>query len=61
MVPPDDSEALAEAISEVMSDSRLRDGLVVGGLSRAAEFTWERTARGTLEVLRRTVTEARRT
>jgi glycosyltransferase involved in cell wall biosynthesis len=45
MVPADDPEALAEAIGQVLDDSRLREGLVGRGLARAAEFSWEATGK----------------
>ena len=35
-----------------MSDRELRQSYVEKGLRRAHEFTWERTARETLEVLK---------
>lgn len=38
---PDDSEAIAAALSEVLADP---DPWVERGLARAAEFTWERSA-----------------
>ncbi|MDQ1173109.1 glycosyltransferase involved in cell wall biosynthesis [Microbacterium testaceum] len=42
-----DDSAVAAAIDEVCSDADLRQRLSVDGLARAAEFTWERTARET--------------
>jgi glycosyltransferase involved in cell wall biosynthesis len=38
-----------------MTDAALRERLRTDGLARAATFTWERTARITLEVYRRIV------
>jgi len=52
LVPPRDHAALAEAILKVLTDSRLREKLVARGKARAGEFTWERCARRTLEVIR---------
>lgn len=44
-VDPLDPDAIAEALLQVTGDDRLRDDLRSRGLSRAAEFTWIRTAR----------------
>lgn len=46
---PDDHDELARLIERVIHDGRLRERLVAAGRARAAEFTWERTARETLE------------
>ncbi len=50
MVRPDDTGGLADAIDRILTDSQLRDDLVVRGIRRAERFTWERTARQTAEV-----------
>jgi glycosyltransferase involved in cell wall biosynthesis len=42
---------LVDAITSVMTDERLRADLQAGALARAAELTWERTARTNFEVL----------
>ncbi len=44
-VDPLDVEALAAAIARVLSDGDLRTKLESRGPARAAQFTWERTAR----------------
>ena len=44
------SEGLGEGIRRVLSDSSSRDSLVSRGRKRALDFTWERTARETLNV-----------
>jgi len=41
VVPSGDTDALAEAIARLSRDDDRRRELVVRGLSRAAEFTWE--------------------
>ena len=48
---PGSPEELGEAILRVVGDPMLRNDLVGKGLTRAKEFTWERCARQTLEVL----------
>ncbi|HEX2030352.1 MAG TPA: glycosyltransferase family 1 protein [Actinomycetota bacterium] len=52
-VDPLDPASIAEGIRRVAEDEALRRRLREGGPRRAAGFTWERTARGTAEVLRR--------
>jgi glycosyltransferase involved in cell wall biosynthesis len=52
LVEPDDSAGMAEAVSRLLLDASLREQMVQRGLAWAAEFTWERTARSTLEVYR---------
>jgi glycosyltransferase involved in cell wall biosynthesis len=53
LVDPDDSDAMAGAMHELLFDEALRTRLAGMGLARAASFTWERTARATAESLRR--------
>jgi glycosyltransferase involved in cell wall biosynthesis len=46
---PRDEGAIAHALERLLSDRALADRLRALGLERAREFTWERTARLTLE------------
>jgi glycosyltransferase involved in cell wall biosynthesis len=46
---PHDQAAIASAISRLLSDETLRARLQARGTARARQFTWERTARLTLE------------
>jgi alpha-1,3-rhamnosyl/mannosyltransferase len=50
LLDPDDHGRWADAIVDVMTDARLRARLRSDGLARAAMFTWERTARLTVDV-----------
>jgi glycosyltransferase involved in cell wall biosynthesis len=50
---PHDESAIAEALRRLLDDTTLREQLRVHGLARAGEFTWQRTARLTLESYRR--------
>jgi glycosyltransferase involved in cell wall biosynthesis len=50
-VSPGDADALAAAILRVLDDAPLADDLRRRGLARAPEFTWERTAARTLEII----------
>jgi glycosyltransferase involved in cell wall biosynthesis len=49
---PLDSADIARAITAVIGDPELRDGLAARGGERAAAFSWERTAQETLDVYR---------
>lgn len=53
LLDPFDVAAWTDAIAAVVNDERTRDRMRTSGRVRAAEFTWERTARVTLEVYRR--------
>jgi glycosyltransferase involved in cell wall biosynthesis len=55
LVEPTDVQALAAAIADLLESDDLRSRFSALGRSRAAEFTWERTARLTLEVYRKAV------
>ncbi|MFP4597334.1 MAG: glycosyltransferase family 4 protein [Persicimonas sp.] len=53
LVDPRRPTAIAEAISRILEDDAFRQDLRERGLERAAEFSWERCARETLEVYER--------
>jgi glycosyltransferase involved in cell wall biosynthesis len=53
LVDPADADALAERLRAVLRDELLRQDLRAKGLARAAQFSWERTARETVAVYRR--------
>jgi glycosyltransferase involved in cell wall biosynthesis len=50
---PHDERAIADALERLLSDRAEAERLAARGLERAREFTWERTARMTLESYRR--------
>jgi glycosyltransferase involved in cell wall biosynthesis len=52
-VEPEDVDAIAGGLERLLSDSKLRQKLGDEGKRRAADFTWDRAAEQTLEVLRR--------
>lgn len=52
LVEPNDVEALARTIVEILDDEDRRRALSLRGLEQAAKFSWERTAQLTLEVYR---------
>lgn len=51
-VDPYDVTDIATALGELLTDEAKRRRLREAGLARAREFSWERTARETMEVLR---------
>ena len=58
LVDPEDARGWTDAIVRVVSDEDRRNAMRAAGLARAAEFTWARTARITLDVYRRAVAVA---
>ena len=52
LVDPEDEEAFAAAMSRVLCGGQLKKSMVEKGKARAAGFTWEKTARRTLDVYR---------
>jgi glycosyltransferase involved in cell wall biosynthesis len=50
LVDPMDVDALAEAIVELLNDENQRQVLGAAGLEHAGKFSWEKTARLTLDV-----------
>ena len=64
LVDPRDPADLARSIMDLLADEDERHRLSIAGRQRASEFSWEKTARKTLEVyeeaLRRSTSEARR-
>jgi glycosyltransferase involved in cell wall biosynthesis len=50
-IDPYDPASIAEGISKVISDQNVRRELIKKGFRRAAAFTWENTARKTLEFI----------
>lgn len=53
LVPPHDADALAAAMSELLTDHDLRRSLVERGRARAARYDWDDTANGLVDVYRR--------
>jgi alpha-1,3-rhamnosyl/mannosyltransferase len=50
LVDPDDIDGLADAVGRIEGDEDLRRRLGAAGRTRAAAFTWERTAARTVDV-----------
>ena len=57
LVDPYSVNEIAAGLERVLSDPELRDDLRERGLRRAEEFSWERTARQTLEIFERIANE----
>ncbi len=53
---PHDAVAIAGALRQLLEDEALCDRLRARGVERAAQFTWERTARATLQSYERALT-----
>jgi glycosyltransferase involved in cell wall biosynthesis len=54
LVDPEDTEAIASGLERLCSDDALRARLREEGPRRAAQFSWEKTARIVLDVLEKT-------
>ena len=52
-VDPEDVDDIAAGLEKLLSDPALRNRLVEAGKLRAADFTWQKAAAATIEVLRR--------
>jgi glycosyltransferase involved in cell wall biosynthesis len=50
LVPPDEAQSLAVAMERVLNDDELRARMRIRGQEQAAHFTWDETARRTLQV-----------
>lgn len=53
LIDPDDTESIATGITQILSDSTLRERLSCKGLERSHRFTWDRCAQDTLTLLER--------
>ncbi|HEX8722332.1 MAG TPA: glycosyltransferase family 1 protein [Pyrinomonadaceae bacterium] len=56
---PRDPAALTRTLLELLDDARARRALSEAGVRRAARFSWERTARATLDVYREVLERSR--
>lgn len=53
LINPYEIKEITEAMQIIATDSQLRDRLSTQGISRASQFSWERTGLATVEVLSR--------
>jgi glycosyltransferase involved in cell wall biosynthesis len=49
---PDEKDSIASAIRSIITGTDLRNALAARGLERSRQFSWAKTARQTLEVIR---------
>ncbi len=56
LVSPTDTDGLSRAMERIFSDAVLAQSLRERGLQQAAQFSWKKTARQTLEIYRRVLT-----
>jgi len=54
LVNPKNEEEIGQKILEVLENERLQEDLRKKGLARAQEFSWEKCARETFEILKET-------
>lgn len=52
LVPPEEPEAWAHALERIVKDGTLRTELIAKGAERIKQFSWEKTAEQTWEVLK---------
>lgn len=50
MVNPYDTDSLAQAMRQILTDDKLRDEMIRKGLKQSKKFSWEKTAEQTQEV-----------
>ncbi len=55
LVPPEDVQALAQAMDDVLTNESLKNRLARRGPRQASQFTWDRTARETLQVYQKLI------
>ena len=57
LIPPDDEQAFANAMDDVLSNCRTADELRQKGLEKARQFSWRRAAAETIAVYRRILSQ----
>jgi len=60
LVDPLDTEAMAQAMHDLLEDQTWRESLRDKGLKRARQFSWEKAARETVRVYRRALRESQK-
>jgi glycosyltransferase involved in cell wall biosynthesis len=56
LVSPEDQQALTDGIRQIVLDQALRKRLISNGLANVLDYTWEKTAEQTLNVLIQAIT-----
>jgi len=50
MVDPYDADSLAQAMRQVLTDSKLSNNMIARGLKQSKKFSWEKAAEQTLDI-----------
>lgn len=58
LIDPEDENALIDALSQLLTDEKLRESLSQKGLVRSKQFSWRRTAQETLDIIEKLIGEA---
>lgn len=53
LIDPDKPDEIYRAMKEILTSRELTDFLIQGGLQKAGEFDWEKTAKETIDLLRK--------
>ncbi|MFH1173267.1 MAG: glycosyltransferase family 1 protein, partial [bacterium] len=53
LVDPNDTAKLAEAMTKIINNDELRQELIEAGIKRAQDFSWEKCAQETLEIIQK--------
>ena len=51
LIDPYKTSAITEAMKVILANTQLRNSLSLAGISRASQFSWEKTGKATMEVL----------
>jgi glycosyltransferase involved in cell wall biosynthesis len=57
LVDPNNPQAIADAVCELQANSNYRQSLIIKGLARAKDFTWENTAEKIARVYEKLITK----
>jgi glycosyltransferase involved in cell wall biosynthesis len=57
LVNPDDLDSLADAMERALDDEPLRAQMRERGFAQVARFSWEKTARQTLDIYKRVTSD----
>ena len=58
LIEPEDEKDIVRGLSEMIYDDKLREAYVDSGRNRAMQFSWDKTARQTIDVFRQVASRA---
>ena len=58
LIEPEDEKDIVRGLSEMIYDDKLREAYVDRGRTRAMQFSWDKTARQTIDVFRQVASRA---